>query len=100
MCVILNVAPGGATIAGLPPCAALTIISAKTKFLNQIKINSASPLINGISKLFHKLLKCFSVITTFASVNESLSSGIFPIILLLYLKDSELEERGSLGSSL
>ena len=100
MSVILNVAPDGATIGGLPTCATLTVISAKTQFLDQVKINSTSQLINGISKLFQKLLKCFSGITTFASVNESLSFGVFPIIIVLYLKDSELEERGSLGSSL
>ena len=29
-----------------------------------------------------------------------LSSGVFPTILALYLKDSESEERGLLGSSL
>ena len=33
-----------------------------------------------------KILKCFSGITTFTSVNESLSSGVFPIIFVLYLK--------------
>ena len=38
--VILNSNPIGATIAGLPPCAALTYISAKTQFLDQVKINS------------------------------------------------------------
>ena len=53
-----------------------------------------------IFKIFQKLLKCFGGITNFASVNESVSSGVFPIMLVLYLKDSELEERGSLGSSL
>ena len=47
-----------------------------------------------------KLRKYFSRITTFAFVNESLSSGVFPTILALYLKDSELRERGLLDSSL
>ena len=69
-------------------------------FLNQVKINSTSQLINGIFKALQKLLKCFSRATTFAFVNESLSSGVFPKILDLYLKDTELEERGLLGSSL
>ena len=62
--VILNSNPVGATIAGLSPCAALTFISAKTQFLDQVKINSTSQLISGIIKLFQKLLKCFSEITT------------------------------------
>ena len=100
MSVILNVAPDGATIGGLPTCATLTVISAKTQFLDQVKINSTSQLINGIFKALQKLLKCFNGITTSAFVNQSLSSGVFPTILVLYLKDSELEERGSLGSSL
>ena len=47
-----------------------------------------------------KLLKCFSGIRIFAFVNESLSSGVFTAILVLYLKDLELEERELLGSSL
>ena len=94
---VLNVAPDGATFAGLAP--AFTDI-AKTQFLDQVKINSTSQLIKGISKLLQKLLKCFSRITTFAVVSESLSSGVFPTILVLYLKDLELEERGLLGSSL
>ena len=96
--VILNFAPDGATIAGL--AAAFTVISAKTQFLDQVKINSTSQLINGIFKLLQKLLKYFSRITTFAFVNESLSSGVFPTILVFYLKDSESEERELLVSSL
>ena len=97
---VLNIAPEGTAIAGLAPCAILAVISAKTQFLEQVKINSTSQLINGIFKALHKLLKFLSGITTFAFVNESLSSGVFPTILVLYLKDSELEERGSLASSL
>ena len=37
--VIWNVAPSGATIAGSTPYVALTIISAKTQFFDQVKIN-------------------------------------------------------------
>ena len=55
---ILNVAPDGATIASSAP--AFTVTSAKTQFLEQVKINSTSQLINGISKPLRKLLKCFS----------------------------------------
>ena len=51
-------------------------------------------------KALQKLLKCFSGITTFMFVNESLYSGVSPTMFVLYLKDSELEERGLLGSSL
>ena len=54
--VISNVAPDGATITGLPPCAALTIISAKTQFFDQVKISSISQSINGIFKVFQKLV--------------------------------------------
>ena len=93
---ILNVAPDGATIAG--SASPFTVISAKTQFFDQVKISSTSQLIKGIFKILQKLLKCFSAITTFAPANESLSSGVFPTILVLYLEDSELEER--LGSSL
>ena len=66
MPVILHFAPNGATIAGLSPCAFLVVISAKTQFLGQVKINSTSQLIIGIFKLFQNLLKCFSEVTTFA----------------------------------
>ena len=96
--VILNDAPDAAPIAGLTP--AFTVTSAKTQFLNHVKINSTSKLINGIFKALQKLLKYCSGTTTFTSVNESLFSGVFPIIFVWYLKDSELEERGLVGSYL
>ena len=44
-----------------------TVISAKTQFFDQVKINSTSQLISGIFKLLQKLLKCFSGITTSVS---------------------------------
>ena len=72
MSVILNSNPVGATIAGLSPCAALTVISGKTNFQDQIKINSTSQLISGIFKLFQKLLKCFSGIKTSVSFLQTL----------------------------
>ena len=72
MSVILNSNPVGATIAGLSPSASLTVISAKTQFLDQVKINSTSQLINGIFKLFQKLLKCFSGIKTSVSFLQTL----------------------------
>ena len=96
---ILNIAPDGATKTGLLPSASLVVISMKTQFLDHVKINSTSQCTNGIFKALQKLLKCFSGITIFQSVNESLSSGVFPTKFVFYLKDSELEERGLLGSS-
>ena len=96
--VILNFAPDGATIAG--SAAAVTDISAKIQFLDQVKINSTSQLISGTFNLLQKLLKYFRRIASFTFVNESFFSGVFPVILVLYLKDSELEERGLLGPSL
>ena len=93
-----NFAPDGATIA--ESAAVSTVISAKTQFLNQVKINYTAQLISEIFKLLQKLLKYFKEITSFTFVNESLFSGFFPTIFVLYLKDSELKERGLLGSSL
>ena len=68
--VILNFAPDGATIAGL--AVASSVISAKTQFLDQVKINSTSQLISGIFKLLQKLLKCFSGIATSVSFSPIL----------------------------
>ena len=95
--VVLNVAPDGGTIGGLRT--AFTDISAKTQFFDHVKINSTSQLINGISKLLQKLLKYFKGITT-TFVNESLFCGVFPTVLVSYLKDSESVESGSFDSSL
>ena len=80
--------------------ASLVAISAKTQFFDQVKISFTSQLVKGIFKLFQKLPKYFSGITTFAPVNESLSSGVFPTILAFFKKGLELRERGVLGSSL
>ena len=73
--VNLNAAHDGAKVDGL--AAAFTVISAKTQFLDQVKINSTSQLINDISKLLQKLLRCFSGIRPFAVVNESLFCSVF-----------------------
>ena len=59
--VILNSNLVGATTAGL--ASASTVISAKTQFFDQVKINSTSQLISRIFKFSQKLLKCFSGIT-------------------------------------
>ena len=56
--VIWNSNPVGATIAAgwlLSP-AVLTVTSANAQFLDKVKINSISPLINGIFKVLQKLL--------------------------------------------
>ena len=63
--VILNSNSVGATIAGLT--SGITVISAKTQFLDQVEIDSISQLISGIFKLLQKLLRYFSGITTSAS---------------------------------
>ena len=104
--VILNSNPVGATITGatlLFP-ATLTVISAKTQFLDQVKINSTSQLINGIFDDLQKLLKCFSGITTSVSFLPTSSPPIillvFPCILVLYLKVSQLGEKVALHLSL
>ena len=55
--VNLNSSPVGVTIAGLSPSASFVGISAKTKFFDQVKINSTSQLNSGIFKLLQKLLK-------------------------------------------
>ena len=77
MSVISNSNKTGATVAGLLPCAALSVISAKTQFLDQVKINSASQLISGIFKPFPKLLKYLSGITT--------SDSFLPTLFASYL---------------
>ena len=43
--------------------AALTVISSKTQFFDQVQTNSTSQLINGIFRVLHQLLKYFSGIT-------------------------------------
>ena len=60
--VIPNFNSVGATIA--ESTSAFSVISTKTQFFDQVKINSTSQLINGIFKALQKLVKCFSGITT------------------------------------
>ena len=43
------------------------IVSVKTQFLDQVKINFTSQLISGIFQLLQKLLKYFTGITTSVS---------------------------------
>ena len=97
MSVILKLNSPGGWFAG--------VISAKTQFFDQVKISSTSKLISRISKLLQKLLKCFSGITIsvsflptlFASYSSSLAATLKVFPVYLFLKDSESEERGSLG---
>ena len=85
--VILNVAFIGAAIAGLSHSATLIFISVKTQFLDQVKVKDTSQLINDISKVLQKLLRCFNgTENSTSSVFPSLA--VFPVILVLYLKDS------------
>ena len=49
MSVISNVISAGGTIAGLLPCAFLLVISAKTQFLDEDKINFTSQLIEYLN---------------------------------------------------
>ena len=65
--IISNVISAGGIIAGLLPRAFLLVISAKTQFFDQVKINSTSQLSNGMFKAFQKLLKCFRGRTTSVS---------------------------------
>ena len=52
--------------------AALTFISSKTHFFDQVKTNSTSQLINGLFKVLQKLLKYFSEI----NINFSISCNV------------------------
>ena len=69
MSVISNIVPDRAKIAGLSPSASLAVISTKTHFPDHVKINSTSQLIDGIFKALQNVLKYFSGITIFGSVN-------------------------------
>ena len=69
---MLNSNSAGGTIAGLLPCTFRLVISTKTQFLDQIKINSISQLIIGIFKLLRKSPKYFRGITTSVSFLSTL----------------------------
>ena len=83
-----------AGLAGLSPCArkaACVIISVKAHFSDHVKIRFISQLINSISKVLQKLLKCFNdttVLTSFVLLSLLSLFGVFPIILILYLNDA------------
>ena len=69
-----------------------------TQSLDQVKIRLTSQLINGISSVLQKLLKYFN--GTIISTSFVLSSaGVFPVIFILALNDSDLTKL-LFGSSL
>ena len=83
------------------PCAAnTTVVCVKTQFLDQVKIKDTSQLINSMLKPLQKLLKCFNGTTILAFVIVLLLFGVFPVILVLYLKDLEFLMSSLSGSSL
>ena len=58
------------------------------QFSDQVKMRLISQLIKGISRVLKKLLKSFSgtaILTSFVLP----AAGIFPVILILNLNDSE-----------
>ena len=101
--VILNVAFVGASVlslAGLSPWASLAVcvvISVKTRFSDHVKVNDTSQLIEVMSKALQKLLNYFNgttisrffLIFVFPCSVPWLAFDAFPVILHLYLKDSE-----------
>ena len=59
-----------------------------THFLDQVKLRLISKLINGFSRVLQKLLKYFNG-TAVLSYFVLPAAGDFPVILILYLKDSD-----------
>ena len=87
MSSILTVAPAGTLISSTGGLA-LGSASVITQYLEQVKDKDTSQLINGISNVFQKLLRCFNETENSTSfVFPSLA--VFPVILALYLKDLE-----------
>ena len=59
-----------------------------TQSSDQVKMRSISKLINGISRVFQKLLKCFNG-NAFSTSFVLPTAGAFYVILILYLNDSD-----------
>ena len=59
-----------------------------TQFLDQGKIRLTSQLINSISRVLQKLLKYFNG-TIISTSLVLLSAGVFPVIVILDLNDSD-----------
>ena len=66
---------------------------------DHVKIRLASQLIKGISRVLQKLLKYFSGTIISTSFSLLLLLGVFPVIFILDLNDSESSILSS-GSSL
>ena len=94
MSVILNVAPVETLIwktGGLELVSrSRYVLSVITQSLDQLKDKDTSHLINGISNVLQKLLKCFNRTENSTCFVFASSAFFFPVILALYLKDSEL----------
>ena len=93
---ILNVAPAIAGLAGLSSCAGTAAVifkSVKTQSLDQVNVEDTSQLINSISNVLQKLLRCFNgtiILASYITLLWSLSLfGVFSTRLLLYLNDAE-----------
>ena len=92
MFLVSNVGPARALISGIGGLAlglvSHAVSSVITQFLDKIKVKDTSQLISGITNVFQKMLKYFhgtenSTSFLFPSVD------VFPVILVLYLKNSE-----------
>ena len=71
--------------------------SLMTQCLDHVKMRLTSKLINGISRVLQKLLTYFNGTIVSATFVLPLS-GVFPVIFILYLNNSEFAML-SLGSS-
>ena len=84
--LILNVAFVGlltaATAGSVSRYASLVALLVITQFSDQLKIRFISQLINGISSVLQKLLKCFNGITISSSFSVSLPSNLTVILVL------------------
>ena len=83
---ILNIAPVGllilATAGFASGSASLVALLVITQFSDQVKIKFISQLTNGISSVFHKLLKCFNDVTILTTFSVLLPSNP-PAMLVL-----------------
>ena len=90
--VIANAAPVRALIASTggsaERAASIVAVSVKIQFSYHVKIRFTSQLINGISDVLQILIRYFNVTENLTSIVFPLL-GDFPVILVLYLKDSE-----------
>ena len=74
----------GGSALGLASCVVLSVIS---QFLDQVQFRDTSQLINDISIVLQKL-RCFNGTENLPAF-VFLLLAVFPVMLVLYLKDSE-----------